>query len=187
MRILTLQGSPRLRGNTATVLLGFEKQASAAGHAVEHVDVARLNVGGCRGCGACQDVFDTPACRQDDDALPLFERLRAADLVVFATPLYAWSFTAQFKPLLDRMYCLTKWRAPGGRRSLTAGVRAALLVTCGDEVEGNADVIQTIFARMTSVAEMPVAGIYVVPECSSRGGLGPEAPAVQARMAVELL
>jgi hypothetical protein len=78
--------------------------------------------------------------------LAIFERLRAAGLIGYATPLFCWDFSLHMKLLTDRQYCLTKWRAPGGKRSLLTGKRAAQLVTCGDEIENNADVIQTIFA-----------------------------------------
>ncbi len=61
---------------------------------------------------------------------------------------------------------IIKWRAPGGKRSLWAGKRAALLVTCGDPIENNADVIQTIFRRQMDCLDIEVTGIYIQPERS---------------------
>jgi multimeric flavodoxin WrbA len=186
MHILTLMGSPRLRGNTATVLQQFEQRIISP-HTLEHLDIVKYNVRGCLGCAACQKVFDVPGCRQPDDALAIFARLSASDLIVYATPLYCWDFTAQLKALIDRHYCLMKWRAPGGKRSLVEGKRAALLVTCGDEIEHNADVIQTIFRRQMECLDIEVAGIYILPECSLPSRLGNRAVEMGERMAGELL
>jgi multimeric flavodoxin WrbA len=186
MHIFSLLGSPRRRGNTATVLRHYEQHISSP-HTLDHLDLVTCTVNGCLGCAACQKVFDQPGCRQPDDALAIFERLRAADLIVYATPLYCWDFSSQLKVLIDRHYCLIKWRAPGGRRSLLAGKRAALLVTCGDEIEHNADVIQTIFRRQMDCLDVAVAGIYILPDCSLPRDLGNRAVEMGTKMAAELL
>ena len=114
-------------------------------------------VRGCLGCQRCQKVFDQPGCVQKDDALGIFERILAADLLVYASPLYCWDFTAQMKALIDRHYCLMKWESQP-YFSLMRGKRAALLVTCGDAVEDNADVIQTIFARQMTCCQVESGG-----------------------------
>ena len=186
MHILTLLGSPRRRGNTATVLHCFE-QHIASPHTLEHLDIMKYTVHGCLGCEHCQKVFDAPGCRQHDDALAIFERMSAADLLVYATPLYCWDFTAQLKALIDRHYCLIKWHAPRGKFSLWAGKRAALLVTCGDPVENNADLIQTVFRRQMDALDAAVAGIYILPQCSLPSQLGNRAAELGERMAGELL
>lgn len=192
--ILTLQGSPRRGGNTATVLRCFEDLATAAAFTLEHIEIGAAQIEGCRGCLACQKVWDEPGCRRKDQALAIFERMRAAELIVYATPLYCWSFTTQMKALIDRHFCLVKWHAPGGRRSLLAplgrgqaGKRAALLVTCGDEIENNADVIQTIFRREMDCLDVAVAGIYILPGCPDTGHPGERAAVLASRMAAELV
>ena len=187
MHILTLLGSPRRKGNTAAVLGCFEQNITAP-HTYERLNLVDFTVRPCLGCLACQKVYDEPGCRQKDDALAIFARLRAADLIVYATPLYCWDFSSHLKLLIDRHFCLVKWDAPGGRRSLLAGRCAALLVTCGDPVENNADVIQTIFRRQMDCLDCAVAGIYILPECPSTPSQLGERPAVLgAQMAVDLL
>ena len=192
MHILTLLGSARRKGNTAAVLTCFEQHIAAfpapAPHTFERLNLVDYNVRPCLGCNTCQKVFDEPGCRQKDDALAIFARLRAADLIVYATPLYCWDFSSHLKLLIDRHFCLIKWSAPGGRRSLLEGRRAALLVTCGDPVENNADVIQTIFRRQMEAARCEPAGIYILPDCPSTPRRLGSRPAVLAgQMARELL
>ncbi len=92
----------------------FQQHITGA-HTFERLDLVDYTVRPCLGCMACQKVFDEPGCRQKDDALTIFERLRAADLIVYATPLYCWDFSSHLKLLIDRHFCLIKWNAPGER------------------------------------------------------------------------
>ena len=112
--------------------------------------------------------------------------MQAADAIVYATPLYAWSFPAQMKALIDRHYCTTKWGADGVVASLFEGKRTALLVTCGDAVENNADLIQVQFDRIMDAGHCRVAGRYVVPHCNRPERLGAEAAHVAQAMAADI-
>lgn len=160
-----------MSGNTATVLGIFESLAAPA-HQVERINIVKHEVKGCLGCDACFRTLDAPGCVQRDDAVGLFERLMASDVIVYATPLYVWDFTAQMKAFMDRHYCLVKWAGGEVAGALLKGKRAALLVTCGDAAERNADLIQEVFEREMRYVGCRVAGKYIVPNCSSPDKLG---------------
>ncbi len=179
MKILTILGSPRRHGNTAAVLGMFEQQAAAV-HQVERINLTDYTVNGCLGCDTCQRRLDEPGCRQHDDALAIFARMEDADLVVYASPVYAWSISAQLKALFDRHYCLVKWNA--GEKALLAGRRAMLLVTCGGSAAENADLVQPMFARQMACMQMEVAGQFVVDNCTTPDALGGRAAAVADEM-----
>jgi len=188
VKIITVLGSPRKRGNTAAVLEAFERLALENQHAVERINAVDCTVRGCLGCDACFEVLDEPGCAQDDDdAVWILNRILAADLVVYATPVYAWGFTAQLKPLIDRHYCLVKWQGDGVASALMAGKRAALLATCGGDAAGNADLLEEAFRRLLDYAQCQPAGIYVLDNCSGRP-IGPcaDSEALARRMAREL-
>ena len=172
MHILTILGSPRKRGNTAAVLEQFETLA-AAEHTVERINITDWKVNGCLGCEACQRVLDEPGCRQHDDGVALLERILAADLVVYTSPVYAWSISAQLKALFDRHFCLVKWDA--GEKALMQGRRAMLLVTCGGSAGENADLVQPMFARQMACMQTEVAGQFVVDNCTVPSELGERA------------
>jgi putative NADPH-quinone reductase len=182
MHILTLLGSPRKRGNTATVLSMVE-HAVGAEHQVERINLIEHDLHGCLGCSACQKRLDEPACAQHDGTLQVLERILAADALVYATPLYSWDYAGQMKLLIDRHFCLTKWEAPDPPLSLMAGKRAALLVTCADPVENNADLLPILFRRQMDCARCTVAGTFVVPNCTTPDRLPAEAQAVAAELA----
>ncbi len=181
MKIMTILGSPRLKGNTAQVL-GKMEALLTADHPVDRVNVISLDLRGCLGCGACRKVKDAPGCVQKDDVPGIFERMRAADLIVYATPLYCWGFTSQMKALLDRHYCLVKGIGSSRMHSLLEGKKTALLVTCGGAVEGNADCIQTVFERMNRYIGCHVVGKYIVPFCITPDGMDAKATETAQRM-----
>lgn len=111
MRILVLQGSPNASGSTAILANEFARGARAVGHSVEVVDVAKLDIAPCTGCVACG--YEGP-CVQGDDMDMLRDKILAADMLVFATPLYYYGMTAQLKIVIDR-FCSANSRITGKR------------------------------------------------------------------------
>lgn len=171
MKILTILGSPRKKGNTAKVLEFFEDLMRPE-HEVDRVTLVSHDVRGCLGCSQCQEDMDTPGCVQKDDAPRLLERLLDADVLIYATPLYASSYTSQMKAFIDRHFCLLKFisgdeNSPEEIKSLLQGNRIALLVTCAGPVENNADLIQELFARFNALAQTELIGCYVLPFCTT--------------------
>jgi multimeric flavodoxin WrbA len=171
MKIITLLGSPRKKGNTAKVLSMFENIVSQA-HDVEHIHIPRYKVGGCLGCYKCKERKDEPGCVQEDDALTIFEKLIAADAVVYASPLYCWGFTSQIKPLIDRHFCLVSDDGTPDHASLISGKPVALLVTCGGPVEGNCDAIQSIFKGFADYLMLKAKGNFILPHCTTPDAIG---------------
>ena len=186
MKITTILGSPRKRGNTAKVL-GLFEELVAGDHAVDRIDVASSEVNGCLGCDACQKVTDAPGCVQKDEAVPIFGRMLAADVIVYATPLYCWGFSAQMKALLDRHYCLVTGYLTPEYNSLLRGKRVALLVTCAEGIEDNADLIQVVFDRLNDYSKSDVVGKYIVPFCTTPDSMGPEGMETARRMVSDIM
>jgi multimeric flavodoxin WrbA len=191
MKIVTILGSPRKRGNTAAVLRTFE-ELIAPEHEVERINITDYRVEGCRGCDVCQDSacqgrLDEPGCPQKDDAVRLLERILAADAVVYACPVYCWSFPAQLKALMDRHYCLVKWQAGEVAAALMAGKRTALLVTCGGDAADNADLIQVMFEREMAYVRGQIVGQYIVANCTTPAELGERRVETAERMARDIL
>lgn len=179
MKILTILGSPRPRGNTAAVLACFEALMRAE-HPVERINIVDYEIRGCLGCDGCQEVLDRPGCVQEDGLQEVMPRILAADLVVYAAPVYVWAFPAQMKALLDRHYCLTKYDAG---LALLRSKRVMLLATCGGDAAGNFDLMQQMFAREADYLECVVAGSFVVDNCSSPAALGERARQTAEAMA----
>jgi multimeric flavodoxin WrbA len=186
LSIVTLMGSPRKRGNTARVLTDFEERMQQKGHVVDRITIVDYTVNGCLGCDACLKVSESPGCVQRDDAVAIFERMMAADVVVYATPLYCWGFSAQLKALVDRQYCLVKGYDTPDYTSLLVGTRTAMLVTCAGGIENNADVIQTIFDRENDYCRCEVVGKYILPSCTTPDAIGPQAAEMAQNMVEDI-
>ena len=94
--------STSLRGGSNSELLAKEcaKGAEEAGNRVELLSLKGKNIRYCIGCLAC---IKTGKCVQRDDAPEIMEKLRRADVLVFATPIYYYEMSGQMKTLLDRM------------------------------------------------------------------------------------
>ncbi len=182
MKIVTIMGSPRKKGNTAALVSLFEERV-AKDHEVERIDIIRHDVGGCVGCYKCQERLDEPGCVRKDDAPAIFEKMIAADGIVYATPLYCWSFTSQLKPLIDRHFCLVKGYGTPDHDSLLCGKPAALLVTCAGPIEGNCDAIQSIFAGLSEYVKLGARGNFILPFCTTPDDIGDKGVEVAERIA----
>lgn len=112
MNIVILQGSPNRDGSTAILCEELARGARQAGHTVERVDVAHANVHPCRGCVACG--YGAGQCAIHDGMAGVREKVLAADLIAFATPLYYFGMTAQLKAVIDR-FCADNGAIGHGR------------------------------------------------------------------------
>lgn len=179
MQIVTLLGSARKKGNTATVLNWVEAELAALGHSVERVYLNGKTIGGCLGCGKCKENADEIACVQKDDASDIFARMIASDAVLFTSPVYFWGFASQIKRLIDRGYALvTNYHQPG-HTSLMENKRIGLLVTGADAYANNAEGLFTAFDRIADFLKAPKGGELYVGGCSGPAEL-PETAREQA-------
>ena len=122
-----------------------------------------------------------------DDAPFIFQRMLAADALIYASPLNCWSFSAQMKALVDRHFCLVTGSGTSNGRSLLTDTPAALLVTCAGPVRGNADVIQTVFDRLCRFVAARTVNKTVVPSCTTPEALGEDARAAARKLASDIV
>lgn len=171
MKIITVLGSPRRNGNTAKVLENIESLLRGM-HKVERIDISSQDIRGCLGCTKCQENLNEPACVQKDDVPILLEKLLNADVIIYGTPLYGHSYSAQMKSFLDRHVAFFKVISGAEKslpemKSLIKGKHTALVVTCQGPIENNADLIKELFVRHNLAAKTELVGSYIVPFCTT--------------------
>ena len=101
-RVVVLIGSMRKGGNTDLLAHSFADGASK-NNAVEIVSVSDYNINPCVGCNSCF-TRDGNKCFQDDDMSIIYDKLRNADIVVVASPVYFYGISAQLKAIIDRLH-----------------------------------------------------------------------------------
>lgn len=98
-KILIISTSPRKGGNSDTLADEFARGAQEAGHRVEKICLRDMTIGFCTGCLVCQK---TRRCVIQDDADAIARKMKDADAIVFATPIYFYEMCGQMKTMLDR-------------------------------------------------------------------------------------
>lgn len=139
MKFCILMGSPRREGNTASLLVPFLEECGAMGVETEVIPLYDRAVFPCLGCMICQGAMNGPGCVQEDGFEEIFQAMERCDVIVLATPIYAFFCTAPMKALLDRtIYAGVKnyGREKGPR--LLEGKRLVSIVTCGYPTEKGA-------------------------------------------------
>jgi multimeric flavodoxin WrbA len=106
-KIVVLNGSPRKTGNTAALIDAFTAGAEEAGNKVKRFDIQQMNIRPCLGCLKGGTGTEGP-CTQNDGMNEIYPFYKEADIVVFASPLYFWSFSAQLKMAIDRLFAVTE-------------------------------------------------------------------------------
>jgi hypothetical protein len=97
--VLIISASFRRQSNSAALADAFRRGAESAGHSAELASLSSHTIAFCRGCLACQSLG---RCVIDDDANAIADKVKNADVVVFATPIYYYEMSGQLKTLLDR-------------------------------------------------------------------------------------
>ncbi len=102
-KVLIISTSLRRNSNSDYIAREFERGAKDAGNEVEYVSLIGKKIDFCIGCLSCQL---TQECVIKDDANEIAEKVKNADVIVYATPVYYYEMSGQMKTLIDRMNCL---------------------------------------------------------------------------------
>ena len=97
--VLVISSSLRTKSNSEAMAQEFAKGAAEAGNKVEVVSLRGKKIAFCTGCLACQKKGK---CVINDDANAITAKMKKAEVIVFATPIYYYEMSGQLKTLLDR-------------------------------------------------------------------------------------
>lgn len=125
MKILAIVGSPRQGGNTATLVERALEGARQKGASVETIVLNDLNIGYCIACDACKELG---RCKIEDDMNGVAEKMKAADTLLLAAPVYWGDITAQMKAWIDRSYCMMDMEM----KTPLNGKKGGIIVVCGE-------------------------------------------------------
>jgi multimeric flavodoxin WrbA len=105
MKVLAINGSPRKRCNTATLLNNALEGASSKGAETELINLYDLNFVGCTSCFACKlkDGESYGHCAFKDEISPVLERVEDVDALILGSPIYLGTSTGVMRSFLERL------------------------------------------------------------------------------------
>ncbi len=102
MKVVSIIGSPRKRGNSAYLSEVFCQAVQDTGAEVETFFLNELAFKGCQACMSCKGK--TEKCAVKDDLTQVLDAVLDCDVLVFASPVYFGDVTAQAKAFIDRTF-----------------------------------------------------------------------------------
>ncbi|OGR34885.1 MAG: FMN reductase [Desulfovibrionales bacterium GWA2_65_9] len=125
MKVLAINGSARINGNTAIML-----NMALATMALEGIETELVQLGpkGLQGCIACYKCFENKdkRCAVDEDRLNGYiEKMLAADGILLGSPTYFADVTTNMKSLMDRAGMVSRANADMFQRKAGAAVVTA--------------------------------------------------------------
>ena len=143
MKVLLINGSPKMKGNTAQALEEMAKTFEADGVEAEIIHIGHLPVRGCIACGSC---FKNDGCCFDDIVNEVAPKFQEADGIVLGTPVYYASANATLIAFMDRLFHSTRF-------SKRMKVGASVVIARRGGCSATFDELNKYF----TIAQMPVA------------------------------
>jgi multimeric flavodoxin WrbA len=106
MNVLAINGSPRKKWNTATLLGKALEGAASAGAETDLIHLYDLNYKGCISCFACKTNGHKSygKCAVKDDLMPIFNKIENAQALILGSPVYFGSATGEMRSFLERLF-----------------------------------------------------------------------------------
>ncbi len=152
MKITAIVGSPRKTGNTAALVDAVLKGASKAETTIHYL--GDKSIKGCIGCYSC---MSTKKCVHKDDMQDINRDILESDIILFASPIYYYTVTGQFKTFLDRTFPLY-WDKPlKGKKAVFA------LTWAASDPDAFDDTVEW-FKRVTDATAVELIEVIKVPD-----------------------
>ncbi len=173
MKILALNGSHRGKaGCTQWLLDKIAEGAVEQGGEFETVVLADKNIKPCTGCETCHTAQHYRHCiyEQEDDVQAIFAKMKAADILIYATPVYIFSMSSLMKTFLERFnstagtgeLCLTESGLFFGRIDKAIYSKPFVVLTCCGNVEHETvKNVLSYFQTFSKFLDAPIAGTLV--------------------------
>jgi len=153
--VIAILGSPRRKGNSATLAENVILGAKSMGAMVDTYFLHGMDIKPCDACAICREDINAE-CVINDDMQKLYPKIREADALVIASPIYWFTVSAQTKLFMDRCYAL----GVSGEYALK-GKRVGIVLTYGDSdpfTSGAVNAIRT-FQDVFRYVDAPIVGM----------------------------
>jgi len=106
MKVIAINGSPRKKWNTATLLTKALEGAASQGAETELVHLYDLTFKGCVSCFACKTKGGKSygRCAVQDALAPVLKRIEESDAIILGSPIYFGTVTGEMRSFLERLF-----------------------------------------------------------------------------------
>lgn len=156
-KILIAAASPRKNGNSTLLARKAAEGVENAGGSYEMLHLHSLDIKPCRACDWCRENPGS-FCVIKDDMQPIYAKLREAEGLIIATPVYWFTVSAQAKLFMDRWYGFVN-----SAGYLLKGKRIGIILTFGDTdvfSSGAVNALRTFQDACAYVGSHLVASVY---------------------------
>jgi len=132
MKIVSLFGSPRPKGNSTAIAKHFCETAEKLDAEVKIFPLNKLKYRGCQACMTCKTKLEK--CVLKDDLAEVLEAVRETDILVLATPVYYGDVSSQLKAFIDRTfsYLVPDFATSSKPSRLAPGKKLVFIVAQGE-------------------------------------------------------
>lgn len=102
MKVLLINGSPKLKGCTYTALNEIAKELEAENIETEIFHIGNQPIRGCIGCGGCKS--NNRCVFNDDTVNKAIEKVTEADGIIFGSPVHYAAASGSLTSFLDRLF-----------------------------------------------------------------------------------
>ena len=102
MKVLLFNGSPRVNGNTTHLLSHMIQIFEQHQASTEVVQIGGEYIHGCTACMSCKENKDEKCIYDDDNVNTYIQKMKEADAIIIASPVYFSQMTPETKALIDR-------------------------------------------------------------------------------------
>ncbi|WFD08816.1 flavodoxin family protein [Tepidibacter hydrothermalis] len=131
MNIIAINGSPRKKGNTSTLLKKALEGAKAVGAKVELINLYDLNFKGCISCFACKRVNSKSVgkCAMKDGLTDVLNKIIECDVLILGSPIYLGNVTGEMKSFMERLLFMNLSYDGGHSSNFNGKISTAFIYT----------------------------------------------------------
>jgi len=124
MKVIAFNGSARKKGNTTELLNIVLEEIRSQGGEAELVELAGLNISGCKACYQCFETKDCQCAIKDDLINEMVGKMREADGIILGSPTYFADVSANMKAFIERTGMISRANGDIYKRKVGASVVA---------------------------------------------------------------
>jgi len=107
MKVLAFNGSPNKDGNTFHAIRMVANELEKEGLETEIIHVGNRQIRGCTACNQCVKNMNEKCVLPGDEVNEWIQKMKAADGIIFGSPVHYAALGATMKSFLDRAFYVT--------------------------------------------------------------------------------